>query len=80
MRLDRLADEPGKKAPMLVTGSSQGGFAEALEDAMSQQPTRRDIPRRYEIVRAWVDAGGIAGLWYRCDVAVTGPDVPDSDD
>ncbi|MGO4298628.1 hypothetical protein [Leifsonia sp. RAF41] len=64
---------------MLVTGSSQEGFDEALQDAISQQPTQGDVPRRYEIVRTWVDTGGIAGTWYRCDVAVTGPDVPDSD-
>ncbi|MGH1527014.1 hypothetical protein ACRAWC_25205 [Leifsonia sp. L25] len=61
---------------MMVTGSSQAGFAEALEDAMSQQPTQGDVPRRYEVVRSWVDAGGVAGVWYRCEVAVTGPDVP----
>ncbi len=64
---------------MLVTGSSQTGFDEALKDAMEQQPTNGDVPRRYEIVRSWVDTGGVVGTWYRCDVAVTGPDVPDAD-
>ena len=64
---------------MLVTGSSQAGFDEALQDAISQQPTQGDVPRRYEVVRSWVDVGGVAGTWYRCDVAVSGPDVSDSD-
>ena len=64
---------------MLVTGSSQEGFDAALEDAILQQPTQGDVPRRYEVVRSWVDVGGIAGTWYRCDVAVSVPDVPDPD-
>jgi len=61
---------------MQVTGSSAEGFAEALQDAIQQQPTNGDVPRRYEIVRSWVDVGGITPPQYRCDVLVSGPDVP----
>lgn len=64
---------------MLITGSSQTDFAAALQDAIAQQPTQGDVPRRYEVVRSWVDVGGVAGTWFRCDVAVTGPDVPGDD-
>jgi flavin-binding protein dodecin len=60
---------------MHVKGASQSSLADALDNAIREAAPTNDIPRTYDVRRAWVEVGGIVGQMYYVEVDVTGPDV-----
>lgn len=60
---------------MQVKGHAKSSLADALEEAITSAPRTGNAPRTYEVIRAWVEDGGVVGRMYYVEVRVTGQDV-----
>lgn len=61
---------------MRVTNSSEAGLTEAFQEVIDQNPPTGNIPRRYKIVGAWAEAGGVVGFpIYYVEVDITGEEA-----